>query len=116
VAAARPVPQFPSSGDANQTVLYDGTFRKVFVDALGGNDGGRRAVIGGVADGLVGAGLEMITGALVKDVTFMIVTDIQLVEKAPSGAFVRTDIQIDSKKGSGGRATQTLSTVTDSIK
>jgi hypothetical protein len=35
-ATARPVRQFLSSGDAEQTVLDDGTFRQLFVDALSG--------------------------------------------------------------------------------
>ncbi len=88
------------------------------VGGVGGglNDGVRGGVVGGVAGGPVGAGLEMIGGALVKDVTFMMVTDIELVQKAPNGAFVRTDTQLDSKQGIGGRARQTVSSVGDDLK
>ena len=46
----------------------------------------------------------------------MVVTDIQLTEKAPSGAFVRTDLKIDNKQGSTGGSRQTVSSVGDEIK
>jgi hypothetical protein len=53
---------------------------------------------------------------LVHDVTFMVVTDIQLTENAPSGAYVRTDLQIDNKQGSTGRSRQTVSSVGEKLK
>lgn len=90
----------------------------VAVGAVSGgvSDGYRGAAIGGVVGGLVGGGLEMITGSMVKDITFMLITDIELVEMAPDGAFVRTDMQMDHKEGLGGTSQQTSSSVSDKIK
>ena len=59
---------------------------------------------------------SLIADNLVHDVTYMVVTDIQLVEEAPSGAFVRTDQQIDNRQGSTGRTTQTVSSVGTQLK
>ena len=50
--------------------------------AAGGYGG---AIGGGLAGAALGGVTELVTGALVKDVLFMVVTDIQLVEKAADG-------------------------------
>ena len=44
--------------------------------------------------GLVGGAAELISGAAVKDVTYMLVTDVQIQEKAPKGVLVRKDTRI----------------------
>jgi hypothetical protein len=66
--------------------------------------------------GLVLGGAELVTGALVKDVTFMVVTDVQVAEKAPEGVIVRQDNQQNLKQGIGGTEQQTSSEVTKNKK
>jgi hypothetical protein len=71
---------------------------------------------GGLVGGIVGGAGELVTGAFVKDVTFMVVTDVQLTENSPDGAYVRTDLQVDNKQGTTGRSSQIVSSVGDKIK
>lgn len=82
--------------------------------AIGGLAGGTygAAGIGAAAGGLAFAGAELVTGALVKDVTYMVVTDVQVVEKAPEGVIIRQDNQQKLKQGIGGSEQQTSSEVT----
>lgn len=81
--------------------------------AIGGLAGGYPgAGIGAGVGGLAFAGAEMVTGALVKDVLYMVVTDVQVVEKAADGVIVRQDNQQDLKQGIGGSQQQTSSEVT----
>jgi len=82
--------------------------------AIGGMAGGTYAApgMGAGAGALVLGGAELVTGALVKDVTFMVVTDVQVVEKAPEGVIVRQDNQQNLKQGIGGSQQQTSSEVT----
>ncbi len=68
---------------------------------------------GAAAGGLLGGAAEFISGALVKDVTYMLVVDVEISEKAAKGAFVRTDTQIDSKVSDAGSARQTVSEVSN---
>ena len=77
--------------------------------AAGGYGG---AVGGAVAGGILGGVTEHVTGAFVKDVLFMVVTDIQLVEKAADGVIGRQDNQQSLKQGMGGSSQQTSSEVT----
>lgn len=86
--------------------------------AIGGLAGGTygAAGIGAAAGGLAFAGAEVVAGALVKDVTFMVVTDVQVVEKAPEGVIVRQDNQQNLKQGIGGTEQQTSSEVTKNKK
>jgi hypothetical protein len=61
--------------------------------------------------GLVGGAAELISGAAVKDVTYMLVSDVQIQEKAPKGVLVRKDTRIDTKVSDAGAARQTSSEV-----
>lgn len=61
--------------------------------------------------GLVGGAAELIAGAAVKDVTYMLVSDVQIQEKAPKGVMVRKDTRIDTKVSDAGAARQTSSEV-----
>jgi hypothetical protein len=70
------------------------------------------AGIGAGAGGLLAGMTETVTGAYVKDVLFMVVTDIQLVEKAADGVIVRQDNQQSLKQGMGGTSQQSSSEVT----
>ncbi|MGX5175025.1 complement resistance protein TraT [Aliikangiella sp. IMCC44653] len=64
---------------------------------------------GAVAGGLVGGAADLISGALVKDVTYMLVADVQIKEKAANGVIVRTDSQVDSQISDNGTSRQTYS-------
>ncbi len=66
---------------------------------------------GAAAGGVAGGALEFVAGALVKDVTYMLVCDIQIKEKAANGALVRRDTQIDTKVSDAGSSRQTVSEV-----
>ena len=67
---------------------------------------------GGVVGGaVVGGATEFISGSLVKDVTYMLVCDIQIKEKAAKGVIVRKDSQIDTKISDAGSSRQTTSEV-----
>jgi outer membrane lipoprotein SlyB len=74
---------------------------------MGGNV--KSAAIGGVAAG----GAEFITGSLVKDVTYMLVADVQIKEKAAPGVIVRKDTKVDTKVSDAGSSQQRVSEVTD---
>jgi hypothetical protein len=67
------------------------------------------AVVGGVAAGAIG----LVSGALVKDVTYMLVCDIQIKEKAGKGVIVRKDSKIGSKISDAGTSNQTFSEVSN---
>lgn len=67
------------------------------------------AAIGGVAAGAA----EFISGALVKDVTYMLVCDVQIMERTKYGAIVRKDSQIDAKVSDVGSSRQTVSEVSN---
>lgn len=80
------------------------------------------AAVGGVATrtwagatmgGVLGGAAELISGAAVKDVTYMLVSDIQIQEKAAKGVLVRRDTRTDSKVSDSGSSRQTSSEVTN---
>ena len=71
------------------------------------------AAVGGAVGGILGGLTETVANAAVKDVTYMIVTDIEITEKARAGVIVRQDRQQDASQGVGGRRRQTSSEVTD---
>ena len=66
---------------------------------------------GMVAGGLIGGAAEFISGSLVKDVTFMLVCDVQIKERAAKGVIVRKDSQVDTKISDAGSSRQTSSEV-----
>lgn len=73
---------------------------------------------GGHSDAALGAGLAVgaasfIADAMVKDVTFMLVVDIQIKERANEGVIVRKDTRVDTKVSDAGGSTQTVSEATD---
>jgi len=73
------------------------------------NSAYRGAAVGGL---LFGAA-DFISGSMVKDVTFMLVADVQIKEKARKGVFVRKDSKIDSKISDAGTSRQTFSEVSN---
>ena len=56
---------------------------------------------------------EVIANDAVKDVVFVVITDIEISEKAKEGVIVRQDSKQDAKQGVGGVRQQTSSEVTD---
>ena len=68
---------------------------------------------GAVAGGLLFGAADLIAGSMVKDVTFMLVCDIQIKERTKNGAIVRKDTQIDRKVSDAGTSRQTASEVSN---
>ena len=105
----------PTAAEAALASGYGGVFGGGAVGAAvgGATHGWTGAAVGGAVGGIVGGLTETIANASVKDVTFMIVTDIEITEKARPGVIVRQDSQQNASQGVGGRRTQTSSEVTD---
>lgn len=64
---------------------------------------------GAAIGGLIAAGTSTIANAFVKDVTYMLVADVQIKEKARKGVIVRKDTQISAKVSDAGSSTQRVS-------
>lgn len=110
-----------ASPTAAQAALSSGFGGAIAGAALGGTIGAAGAGWGGLgygaaAGGLAGAAIETIANAAVKDVTFMVITDIEIAEKAEAGVVVRQDSKQDAKQGIGGSRVQTSSEVSDKKK
>ena len=73
------------------------------------NSGNRWA--GAAAGGLVGGAFDTLASALVKDVTYMLVCDVQIREKAAKGVYVRKDTAITTKVSDAGTSKQRVSEV-----
>ena len=63
---------------------------------------GEGTAIGAVAGEIVGGIAETIANAAVKDVTYVVITDVQISEKARVGVVGRRDLQVDAQQGMGG--------------
>jgi hypothetical protein len=74
---------------------------------------GTRSLGGVVGGGVVGGAAEFITGNMVKNVTYMLVCDVQIKEKATKGVIVRKDTQIDAKVSDAGSSRQSSSEATN---
>lgn len=68
---------------------------------------------GAVTGGILGGGTELISGALVKNVTYMLVCDVQITEKAKDGVMVRKDSKVNTKISDSGSSQQTVSEVSN---
>jgi outer membrane lipoprotein SlyB len=104
----------PTAAEAALAGGYGGVLGGVAVGgAVGGAAGGwTGAAVGGAAGGLLGGVVETVANASVKDVTYMVVTDIEITEKARPGVIVRQDSRQDASQGIGGSRRQTSSEVT----
>lgn len=71
------------------------------------------SVTGGVLGGLLGALGTTAVNAYVQDVTYMLVADVQVKEKAANGVIVRKDTKINAKVSDDGTSTQTVSEATN---
>ena len=72
-------------------------------------DSTKGALGGAVALGAV----DFVAGNLVKDVTYMLVVDVQIKERAAPGAIVRKDTAIKTKVSDDGASKQTVSEVSN---
>ncbi|OJF69928.1 conjugal transfer protein TraT [Alteromonas sp. V450] len=77
--------------------------------AYAGGGGYRQAAAGGIIGGLVSTAAN----AMVKDVTYLLVADIQIKERAKKGVIVRKDSKINTKISDDGASTQTSSEVSN---
>ncbi len=77
--------------------------------AIGGRTTGNYG--GAAAGGILGAMAATAGNAFVKDVTYMLVADVQIRETAANGALVRKDSQIGTQISDAGTSTQRVSEV-----
>jgi hypothetical protein len=104
-----------ASPSAAQSALNQGYTGEVVAGAAAGAlVGSRRNPYAGAAvGGLLAAGISTIANAAVKDVTYMLVADVQIKEKTRKGVIVRKDTQISAKVSDAGTSTQRLSEVSN---
>jgi len=107
-----------ASPDAAHAALQQGyvDHGTVFAGAAAGAVVGSRsgnAGTGAVAGGILAAGTSIIANSLVHDVTYMLVADVSIREKAAKGVLVRKDSSIDAKISDAGSSQQRVSEVTD---
>lgn len=76
---------------------------------IGGMSNTKHPGTGIVSGGLLGGATEFVSGALVKDVTYMLVCDVKITEKAKAGVIVRKDTKVDTKVSDAGTSEQTVS-------
>lgn len=68
---------------------------------------------GAAAGGLLAGAAEVISGSLVKDITFMLVCDVKISEKTRKGVYVRKDSQMSAKVSDSGSSKQRVSEVSN---
>jgi hypothetical protein len=77
--------------------------------AIGAVGNSSHPMNGAVGLGVAAGAAELIAGSLVKNVTYMLVCDIQITEKAKEGVIVRKDTKINAKVSDAGSSQQTVS-------
>ncbi len=78
---------------------------------IGANSG--KTWQGGLLGGVAASGASLVANSLVKDVTYMLVADISIREKAAQGVLVRKDTKIEAKVSDAGSSQQRVSEVSD---
>ena len=68
------------------------------------------AASGALAGSAIGAGAGWLSGMLVKNVTYSMITDVQVSQRAEGGALVTTDTKSNLSQGNSGTQTQSLHT------
>ena len=74
------------------------------------------AASGALAGGVIGAGASWISGMLVKNVTYSMITDVQVAQRTEDGVLVTTDTKSNLAQGSSGTQTQSLHTKSNFVK
>ena len=100
-----------ASPTAAESALNQGFTGEVAAGAVAGALVNRNSnpYTGAAVGGLLAAGISTIANAAVKDVTYMLVADVQIKEKTRKGVVVRKDTQISSKVSDAGTSTQRVS-------
>lgn len=100
-----------ASPTAAESALRGGYVGEVAAGAAAGAVINRNSNIytGAAVGGLLAAGASTIANSMVKDVTYMLVADVQIKEKARKGVIVRKDSQISAKVSDAGTSTQRVS-------
>lgn len=98
----------PTAAEGYLRSGYEGVAAGAAVGYASGG-GYRQAAAGGLVGGLVSTAAN----AFVKDVTFLLVADIQIKERARKGVLVRRDSQVNTKISDDGATTQTYSEATN---
>jgi hypothetical protein len=80
---------------------------------IGSNRNGYGAYRGAAIGGLAAGAASLIADNAVKDVTYMLVCDVSVREKAAKGVIVRKDTAINAKVSDAGTSRQTVSEATD---
>lgn len=81
--------------------------------ALGGIANSSRPMNGAVVGGLLAGATELVGGALVHDVYYMLVADVQIKERTRTGVVVRKDSRVSAKISDAGNSNQYVSEDTD---
>lgn len=104
-----------ASPTAAQSALNQGFTGEVAAGAVAGAVVNRNSnpYTGAAVGGLLAAGISTIANAAVKDVTYMLVADVQIKEKTRKGVLVRKDSQISAKVSDAGTSTQRVSEVSN---
>jgi hypothetical protein len=107
-----------SSPTAAQAALQQGYSGEAGLAAaagglLGSRNSYRAGVGGAIAGGALVAGGDLIANNLVKDVTYLLVCDISVKERAAKGVMVRKDTSIDTRVSDAGSSQQRVSEVSD---
>lgn len=108
-----------TSPTAAQAALQQGYMGETALGgAIGANIGARSGsynnmASGGLLGGLIGGGGALVANNLVKDVTYMLVCDVSVRERAAKGVLVRRDVQIETRPSDTGSSRQTVSEVGD---
>jgi hypothetical protein len=98
----------PTAADSYLRTGFEGVAAGSAIGYAVGNDFGDVA-LGGVVGGLAATAAN----AFVKDVTYLLVADIQIKERASKGVIVRKDSKVDTKISDDGASTQTYSEVSN---
>lgn len=88
---------------------YGSSIQSVATGAvLGGVVSGGRSAGGIIAGGLVGGLVDTISNAAVKDVTYTVITDIQISERASEGLDVKQTDESEFRQGTGTTTKQSI--------
>ena len=106
-----------ASPTAAQAALHKGFVGGVAAGAVAGAVAGNAIsnspYAGAAVGGLLAAGISTIANSMVKDVTYMLVVDVQIQERTRKGVIVRKDTRINARVSDSGTSQQRVSEVTN---
>jgi hypothetical protein len=80
---------------------------------IGSQSSASAGYTGAAVGGLLAAGASVIGNALVQDVTYLLICDVSIRERAGKGVLVRKDTSIDTRVSDAGTSQQRVSEATD---